>query len=557
MKKFLAVATATILCLQSMICIAADDSGKVEVRPVNADGRMAVNVKLPEEYIKKEVYVYVLNPGMTIDSLVDESMADNMKVLQYNGQKEYNADGISFEFGMNTNYVNSEIEPVYNVYANAEDGKSLTFQFTYYDNNDPEKQRLLAAINNKSVTSSDVKDILEKYSLQYLIELNQKGEAGVIANKLNTLSDRSVDKEEVEDLYIDALLLAAAQNGNLTADIIGEYNDNIGVSSEILSEINNLTDKGIGIVNSDVKVNVTDIASLKTAAEKAILTAAVYGNKNEGNGVLDSVVSKHNAFFVANGLNQTHYTALDKNAAGSKILSGTRYGFDGLVDALNKMITQSSNPGGNGGGTGGGNSGGSGASGTPASMPNVSQDEKVIGFTDLKSVEWARESIERLYKLEVISGKANGIFAPNDVVTREEFVKMICGAFDIQKGKTEISFSDVSADRWSYESINTAASANIVKGDGGMFRPTECITREDMAVILVRVLNSKNVYPAISDYNIPFNDSELIADYAKESVNVLYRNGVINGKSDNMFAPKDNATRAEAAKMICGALDIM
>lgn len=557
MKKILAVAMATMLSMQSIVCIAADDNGKVDVRPVNADGRMVVNVTFPEEYARKEIFVYVLNPGMTIDEIVDLSMKDTMEVFQYHGQKEYVADGINFEFNMNESYVNSEIDPVYNVYAATEDGDVLNCYFTFYD--EGEKQGVLASVNNKNVTASDAEDILIKYSLQYLQKLYEKGKVSDIADKLNKLSDGTVDKEDVEGLFVKALLLATAQSGNLPANDIKAYNDNIGVEPEILNEIDNLTDKGINIVNSDMKVNVSDMDSLKKAAEKAILTAAIYGNKNEGNSVLDEVISAHKEFFTDNGLDWEQYKDLNKNTAGKTILKGSHYSFDELIDVLNEMKTTSSGGTSSSGGGGGGSSSGSKGrfSGAPVVTPGVTTPDKVVGFTDLDTVEWARESIERLYKQEVISGKANGIFAPNDLVTREEFVKMICGAFDIKAGDTKISFSDVNLDRWSYEYINIAATADIVKGDGDTFRPADCITREDMAAILVRVLKNKNTYPPIAEYNMPFGDVDMISAYAKESVNILYQHGIVNGKGNNMFAPKDFATRAEAAKMICGVLDIM
>lgn len=551
MKRILAVAMAAMLSLQSVVCVAADNGGKVEVRPVNADEKMVVNVTFPDTYARKEVFVYVLNPGMTIDSIVDESMTDNMKVFQYHGQEEYAVDGISFEFNMNTSYVNSEIEPIYNVYVATEDKDELSCYFTFYG--EDEKLALLTSINNKTVTASEAEEILKKYSLQYLNELYKKGDAGDIADKLNALSNGSVKKEDVEELYIKALLLAAAQNGKLTASDIKNYNSHIGVDTKILNELDNLADGGIDIVQSDTKVKVTDMTSLKKVAEKAILTAAVYGNKNVGNGVLDEVITNHKEFFTANGLDWDHYEGLNKNTAGSKILRGSRHDFDDLVSTLNKMTTSSNS----GGGSGSSGTGGGGFSSVPAPAPTVSQNDKLSAFTDLGTVEWARESIERLYNDGVLKGKENGIFAPKDLVTREEFVKMICGAFDIKSGNTKISFSDVPADRWSYECISIAASADIIKGSGDAFRPTECITREDMAAILVRVLKYKNAYVSISEYDMPFSDVDMIADYAKESVNILYQKGVVSGKGNNEFAPKDNATRAEAAKMICGVLDIM
>ena len=50
-----------------------------------------------------------------------------------------------------------------------------------------------------------------------------------------------------------------------------------------------------------------------------------------------------------------------------------------------------------------------------------------------------------------------------------------------------------------------------------------------------------------------FADDNDISDYAKPAVSSLSSMGVINGVGDNMFAPKDNATRAQAAVIIYAA----
>ena len=51
-----------------------------------------------------------------------------------------------------------------------------------------------------------------------------------------------------------------------------------------------------------------------------------------------------------------------------------------------------------------------------------------------------------------------------------------------------------------------------------------------------------------------FADYEYISDYAKEAVEALSGMNLINGRENNNFAPQENATRAEAAELICRLL---
>ena len=96
---------------------------------------------------------------------------------------------------------------------------------------------------------------------------------------------------------------------------------------------------------------------------------------------------------------------------------------DKIDDAVDGAIPESTKPSGSGGGSGGGGSSGIGSAknmefGAPADTTEFVKGEVSI-FTDIASVEWAAESINELTKIGVINGKAEGIFAPNDNVTRE------------------------------------------------------------------------------------------------------------------------------------------
>ena len=47
-----------------------------------------------------------------------------------------------------------------------------------------------------------------------------------------------------------------------------------------------------------------------------------------------------------------------------------------------------------------------------------------------------------------------------------------------------------------------------------------------------------------------FNDAQNISAYAKSAVAILNQKGIVNGMDGNKFAPKNSATRAEAAQII-------
>ena len=172
-------------------------------------------------------------------------------------------------------------------------------------------------------------------------------------------------------------------------------------------------------------------------------------------------------------------------------------------------------------------------------------------FSDLSDAEWAVSAINALADKGIISGDDNGKFNPNNNVTREEFTKMVVLACGIYDENAECDFLDVGRDKWYYRYIASATKNGIITGiGGGRFGTAENITREDMAVIIRRAAAAANITFVQNKAYSEFDDSDLIDEYAKESIKELYCAGIINGVGGNMFAPTENSTRAQAAKII-------
>lgn len=231
------------------------------------------------------------------------------------------------------------------------------------------------------------------------------------------------------------------------------------------------------------------------------------------------------------------------------------------VSVIGKGTTSS---GGSGGGSSSGStssqisgtaiaSGPSATNGKPAatSAPQNNEPAQTKGFTDLGSVEWAAEAINGLAAKGVITGKTDTTFAPNDNVTRAEFAKILVGAFGLSDVEATADFTDVSKDDWFYNYVAVAYRMGVINGyEDGSFGANDLITRQDMAVMVSRA--AAVTQTALPEVNaaVEFEDADQIADYAKEAVSSLQKAGIINGTSETTFSPLDNATRAQAAKIL-------
>ncbi len=180
------------------------------------------------------------------------------------------------------------------------------------------------------------------------------------------------------------------------------------------------------------------------------------------------------------------------------------------------------------------------------------EDKKPEGFVDVAPDKWYAKAIQALAQKGLLKGRAGNKFGPNEKITRAEFVAILARIDGINIEEQEgMTFSDVKKGAWYYHSIAWATANNIAKGYGKEFKPNAFITREEMAAMLLSYsrYNSKIKLESKMDEK-PFADQNKISPWAKESVMMMQKVGIVGGKENNRFAPKDNATRAEVAEMI-------
>ncbi len=174
-------------------------------------------------------------------------------------------------------------------------------------------------------------------------------------------------------------------------------------------------------------------------------------------------------------------------------------------------------------------------------------------FTDIEG--WYKPYITTLADKGIVSGRGDGKFYPNDTVTREEFVKMICNAVGLPPVDTATDFADIDNDSWYAPYINTAYYMGIIKGQSEtMFGVGKNILRQDAALICNNIIST---IISIDNTRAPFADDASIAEYAKAGVYSLASVGIINGDNLGNFNPTSNLTRGESAKIICELMNYM
>ena len=122
----------------------------------------------------------------------------------------------------------------------------------------------------------------------------------------------------------------------------------------------------------------------------------------------------------------------------------------------------------------------------------VSASASVTRFVDVPAGAWYADAVEYVAANGLMDGVGGRCFAPNDALTRAMFVTVLGRLVQINEADyTSVSFTDVTPGSWYAPYVEWAAQQNIVNGmSSGRFEPNTPITREQMATIIARYVQS-------------------------------------------------------------------
>ena len=100
------------------------------------------------------------------------------------------------------------------------------------------------------------------------------------------------------------------------------------------------------------------------------------------------------------------------------------------------------------------------------------------------------------------------------------------------------------------EYVLKAKNAGFINGVGNnLFEPDREITRDEIAALFVKLYDAAGIEYSQGETSQVFDDNDQIADWAKKYVQIAKANEIVNGIGNNLFAPKQKATREMALIM--------
>ena len=168
-------------------------------------------------------------------------------------------------------------------------------------------------------------------------------------------------------------------------------------------------------------------------------------------------------------------------------------------------------------------------------------------FTDVPENAWYTEAALWAWREGLMVGTTKTTFSPDVATTRGMVVTILWRQAGAPVADYALDFTDVASDAYYAEAVRWAVSQGVAAGYGnGLFGPDDPITREQFAAILYRCAGS----PAIPERVLDFIDAEQISPYAEDTLRWAVSEGLISGKGGGILEPQGQATRAQTAAML-------
>jgi hypothetical protein len=182
-------------------------------------------------------------------------------------------------------------------------------------------------------------------------------------------------------------------------------------------------------------------------------------------------------------------------------------------------------------------------------------------FSDVPYWHWAKEAIRAVQEAGVAVGYADGRYAPEETVSRDQMAVYLARALAgsdaaVPAGPDQPRFRDVPTSHWAYRYIEYVAEQGIVDGYwDGSYRPALEVDRGQMAVFISRALAGSDeavppgpIAPSFSD--VP------TSHWAFRHVEYAKAQGVVGGYWDGTYRPDFAVTRDQMAVYVQRAFDL-
>ncbi len=178
--------------------------------------------------------------------------------------------------------------------------------------------------------------------------------------------------------------------------------------------------------------------------------------------------------------------------------------------------------------------------------------DEPLPFEDVKADAWYYNAVADVYETGLMKGKTDTKFDPTAPMSRAEFVTVLSRLAAINATNygygDSLDFTDTDPNAWYADAAGWAVETGLSTGTSATtFSPTREITRQEMAVLIVRFV--KYLGESVPDNSKveKFADAHKIASWATSDIETMRKYGFVQGDQNGNFNPEGKADRASVA----------
>lgn len=171
-------------------------------------------------------------------------------------------------------------------------------------------------------------------------------------------------------------------------------------------------------------------------------------------------------------------------------------------------------------------------------------------FIDINEGDWFEDSVQYVYDNGIMTGLDSDIFGPAESLQRSQFATIIWRMEGSPKEAYEDMYPDVPEDKFYTQAVLWGTQAGVLTGYAeGIFGPDDQITREQMVTIMFRYAKIKGYDVSKRDDLATFPDADSVSGFAKDAVSWAVAEGLIQGDNGKLN-PLGTTNRAQAVAVI-------
>lgn len=188
--------------------------------------------------------------------------------------------------------------------------------------------------------------------------------------------------------------------------------------------------------------------------------------------------------------------------------------------------------------------------GTTITDDETPLDRLPLLFRDVADDMWYRDAVAYVFDRGLMKGINETTFAPT-LSTERGMIVTILHRLEGEPNAAASAFTDVAAGEWYTDAVAWGAANGVVKGySDTIFKPTQDITREQLAAILYRYAQLKGYDTGKRADLSAYTDAGDLSAYALEAMQWAVAEELISGVTSYTLVPGGRADRAQVAMIL-------